>query len=290
MRRIVVVIGLLLALFLVTAAPGGRSGGFGGGRGGFGGLGSGRGGGGFGGGGSGFRGGGPIFFGGPRIIFWGRGPGLGFFIVVIGGIVLVAGALAVAGWYQSRYALVSLGVNLRRGDRYQRRFDEILADSEMESPSGRAKALHRIAKLIDPSDVVDAFTEIKPMLGDRDGAGEIAENLARTQMARIGINADAVNVANTTGQSVKLDAPRGSGSAVSEACVVAILATMKQSVLKGFQEGGEGSAILALSKLYETSGKDLDALYFYYAPNSSEPLDSITANRMYLDLQATARA
>lgn len=293
MRRIVVVAGLLLALFVVTAAPGGRSGGFGGGRGGFS---SGRSGGfgGFGGGRSygGGRGyGGPIFWGGPRIILWGaRGPGLGFFLVLIGGVVVVAGAVAVANWYNSRYAMLSLGVNLRRGDRYARRFDEILADSEFESPSGRAKALHRLSKLIDPADVVDAFTEVRPMLGDRDAAGETAENVARSQMQRIGITADAVNVANTSGQSVRLDAPTSNGAARSEACVVSIVATLKQSALKGFQEGDERDALAALSKLYEVPSRDLDALYFYYAPNSSEPLDPMAANRLYLDLRATVRA
>src|ERR1044071_8450106 len=98
--RILIPLTLLALLFVATAAP--RGGGFGGGRGG-----------GFSGGGrsSGFSSGrssggggyrGPVFFGGPRFFYFGRGPGLGFILIVIGGIAIVALVAGAINWANSR--------------------------------------------------------------------------------------------------------------------------------------------------------------------------------------------
>jgi hypothetical protein len=277
----------------VTAAPGGRSGGFGGGRGGFssgsrggGGFSSSRGGGGF----SGSRGG---YYGGPRFIFFGGGMGGGgglFLLVLVGGIVLVVGGMAAANWYANRFALVNVAVNLRRGDRYAKKLDALIADSEFNTHSGRTRALHRLAKAIDPTDVVDGFVAVKERMSDREKVGVQAEELAREQMHRIGIDPGAVNVANEEGQSVQIDAPAAVQGDASDACVIAILATVRQSVLKQLRTGGEQDALAALNTLYEVKSRDLDAVYFYYAPNAAEPLDPVAANRLFLDLRATAGA
>ena len=45
-----------------------------------------------------------------------------------------------------------------------------------------------------------------------------------------------------------------------------------------------------LNHLYLLKSRDMDALYLFYAPNTTEPLDPIAANRLYLDLRATATA
>jgi hypothetical protein len=293
MRRLLRNIGalaLLAALFVATTAQRGFSGGFGGGRGGFGGGGRS---GGFGGGGGGLGRGGGFGYGGPRIYFFGGGGhGSGAFLLVLIVIVLlVVGAIAIANWYAARYAMVNVGFNLRRGSRYSQKLDDLLADSDFTQPGGRTRALHRLAKMIDEGDIVDGFVIVRSRMSDRDTVGEEAETLARAQMQRIGIHAETVNVANTEGQSVQMDASGGrGGSQRSDACVIAILATVRQSVLATLRSGGEPNAMKALQVLYETTGKDLDAVYFYYAPNTSEPLDPIAANGLFLDLRSTAQA
>jgi len=281
---------LLVVLFLATAAP---RGGFGGGRGGFGGgFGGGvrsRGSwGGFGGGYRGSRWG----YGGPRFYFFGgRGPSPVFLLLLVGGIVLVVGGIAAANWYNSRFALVSLGVNLRRGERYARRLDGLLADSDFTSSRGRARALHRLAKMVEAEDVVDGFVAIPQRFGDRWKIGQTAETLARAQMQRIGITAEAINVANTEGQSVQVEAPQNAPNAERpDACVLALLVTLRRSALNGLNAGGEREALVALQKFAALPGTDFDALYFYYAPNAAEPLDPHAANRLFLDLRATATA
>jgi hypothetical protein len=299
LRRALIVIIALVALFIVTAAP---RGGFGGGRGGFssgrsGGFSSGRGGGfgggfggsrGYGGYGGGYRGYG---YGGPRIFYFGRGPSLVFILVVVGGIALVVGGMAVANWHASRYAMVSLGVNLRRGERYARKLDELLSSSDFNTPGGRAKALHRLAKTIDPEDMVDGYVTVRHKMSDRDTVAVKAEHLARAHMNRIGITAEAVNVASGEGESVQVDAPSATpGAEKPDACVVAVLATVRQSALQNVTSGDQRDTLGALQKLYETTGKDLDAVYFYYAPTHSEPMDPMAANRLFLDLKATATA
>lgn len=291
---------LLATLFLATGGP---KGGFGGGRGGFSSSRSSSRGGGFGGGGfsspsrsyGGYRGG--YGWGGPRIFFiGGGGVSLLFTLVVVGGIVLVVGAAAVAGWAGNRYAMVNVAVNLRNGERYARRLDALLADSDFTTPSGRTRALHRLAKQIDPADIVEGFVTVPNRFSDRDKVGETAETLARAQMNRIGIQADAVNVANTEGQSVQIESTRTGGNGRgggpdAAACVIAIVATVRRSAVAQITAGGgEQDALRALQGLYETTGKDLDALYFYYAPTADAPLDPHAANRLFLDLRATAHA
>ncbi len=306
--KITALFAALAALFVVTAAPGVR-GGFGGGRGGFS---SGRSGGGFGGNGSGmgrssygggygagYAGGGyrPYsgYWGGPRFIFFGGGGfGLLFVLVIVGGIVLVAGASAISNWSASRYTLVNVAVNLRNGKRYTKRLDSLLVDSDFTEPAGRTRAMHRLAKMIDTDDVVDGFLITGSRLADREAIGEQAENLARSQMSYIGINADAVNVANTEGQSVLVESTRagrggvGDGPDMSDAALVVILATVRAGTAKQISAGGAKDALLGLHRLYELTGKDLDALYFYYAPTADEMLDSHHANRIFLDLRSSA--
>jgi hypothetical protein len=299
MRRIIRFVGLL-ALLLVICLPSiaqrGMRGGFGGGRGGFStGRGGGFGGGGIGGGG-GFGGGGyrPYGgFGGPRFVFFprfGGGVGLVLVLLVVGGIVLVVGASAISGWTANRFALVNVAVNLRNGRRYAKRLDALLADSDFADPAGRTRALHRLAKLIETDDVVDGFVNVGSRLADREKIGETAETLARSQMKYIGVNPDAVNVANVEGQSVQVGSTEqvGDGEGDQEAALVVILATVRSSATRALREGGEKDALLALHRLYETSGRDLDALYFYYAPTANEALDSHRANRIFLDLRASA--
>jgi hypothetical protein len=305
MRRFIKVLGilgLLAALFVFTTAQRGVRGGFGGGRGGFsssrgggfggGGFSSNRGGGGFGGGGFGgnYRGG----WGGPRIIFFpgfGGGFGLVVVLIIVGGIVFVVGASAVSNWTANRFALVNVAVNLRNGKRYAKRLDSLLADSDFADPSGRTRAQHRLTKLIDPADVADGFVNVGSRLADRVKVGEEAENLARQQMKYVGVNADAINVANEEGQSVQVESATAGGHMPgdeAEAALVVILATVRSSSLKALRDGGEQDALLALQRLYETKGKDIDALFFYYAPTADEPLDSHRANRIFLDLRASA--
>jgi hypothetical protein len=110
-------------------------------------------------------------------------------------------------------------------------------------------------------------------------------------MERIGISAEAVNVANTEGQSVQLDAPTAQpGAEKSDACVIAILVTLPQRGLQGLLSGGDKETVMALERLATLPGREFDALYFYYAPNASEPMDPHAANRLFLDLKATAGA
>jgi hypothetical protein len=294
-------LGLLAALLIATTGQRGVRGGFGGGRGGFStGRGGGFGGGGFGGGGFGRSsyGGGARpyggYYGGPRIFFFpgfGGGFALVLLVVVVGGIVLVVGAAAVSSWTANRFALVNVALNLRNGRRYAKRLDSLLADSDFVDPSGRTRALHRLAKLIDPADVVDGFVNVGSRLADRANIGEAAENLARSQMKYIGVNPDAVNVANMEGQSVQAgsanEGTAGPGEE-AEAALVVILATVRSSALKTLRTGGETDALVAIQRLYETNSRDLDALFFYYAPTADEPLDSHRANRIFLDLRASA--
>jgi hypothetical protein len=294
MRRIVLPVALLAVLFVATAAPGGRggfSGGFGGGRGGFGGGFSRSPGSSYGGGiRSRSYGGGWGGYFGPRFIFFGgRGIGWPVILVVAGGIALVAGGLAFKNWLDTRYALVSLGLNLRRGERYARKLDDLVADSDFTTPAGRSRALHRLAKMIEPEDIADGYITTPKRFGDRNAVGQTAEQVARAQMQRIGIHPEAVNVANAEGQSVRVDAPETSpDGARGNACVVAVLATVRRNALNGLNPGGEKEALRALQTLYETTGQSLDAVYFYYAPNAAEPLDPVSANRLFLDLRATA--
>lgn len=287
LKRYIGVVILLLVLFVFTAAPGGRGGGFGGGRGGGGFGGFGRSSGGMGrGGGGGF--GGPVFFGGPRF-YYGRGPGLVFILFVAGAIVVVAAGVAIAGWYGSRYATVSVALNLRRGSRYARKLDSLIAESDFSTPSERARALHRIANSIDVDDVADGFTLIRDPFGSRDSAGVNAEQLARAQMKYVGVTAEAVNVATPEGLGVRLDpSARQAAAATADACVVALIATIRRPSLAGFKSGGEKEAFFAIQRLHEIPGKELDAFYFFYAPNGSESLDPVTANGIFLDLRAAA--
>jgi hypothetical protein len=296
-------LGILAVLLIATTGQRGVRGGFGGGRGGFstgrggGGFSTGRGGG-FGGfGGPSYRGGARPYggyYGGPRVVFFpgfGGGFALVFLVVVVGGIVLVVGAAAVSNWTANRFALVNVALNLRNGKRYAKRLDGLLADSDFTDPSSRTRALHRLAKLIDPADVVDGFVNVGSRLADRANIGVAAENLARSQMKYIGVNADAVNVANEEGQSVQVgsanEGTAGPGEE-AEAALVVILATVRSSALKTLRTGGENDALAAIERLYETNSRDLDALFFYYAPTADEPLDSHRANRIFLDLRASA--
>lgn len=283
-------IGLLLILALSSPALAQRGGGFGGGRGGggFGGGGGFRGGGGGFGGpsyGGGYRPGGGIYFGGPRV--YGYSPVSGLFILIlVGGVVLVIAAAGIAGWAGSRYATVALGLNLRSGSRYARKLDAILDESDMSEPGGRAKALHRIAKMVEPGDVADGFVSIRSRMGDKEKSGERAEQVAREQMKYLGIRADQVNIATPEGTGVKLE-EHGSGPAEqADACIAAIVVTVRRNLAALLKAGDTNAALDTLAQLYEVSGKDLDALYVYYVPHSGEPLDPVTANGIFLDLRA----
>jgi hypothetical protein len=212
-------------------------------------------------------------------------------LVLLGGVIVVVGSIAAMNWYNTRYALVSLGVHLRRGDRYARKFDALLADSDFITPGGRIRALHRIAKTVAPDDLVEGFVHISHRFKSREDLGRTAENLARAQMQRIGIAPEAVNVANQEGMSVMIEAPTAEAKqAGSDACVLAILVTVRQQSLQGLKTGDDQAAREALLLLSQITGRECDALYFYYAPNAAEPLDSISATRLFLDLRATTAA
>jgi hypothetical protein len=214
-----------------------------------------------------------------------------FVIVVIGVMALVVTVVAGAGWLSSRYATISIGLNLRRGERYSNKLDSILSDSDFSTPGGRAKALHIIAKSIEAEDLVDGFISMPGRFGDKDKAGAQAEQVAREQMKHLGIHAEAVNVAGQDGSSVKLDAhSSGKGGEHGDACVMSLVMTLKRSASSGIIPSGEREVLSTLGCLYETSGKEIDAFYFYYAPNRSEALDSATANGIFLDMKAGAHA
>ncbi len=286
----IVLAALLLMLVLSLPVLAQRGGGFGGGRGGggFGGGGGFRGGGGGFGGpgyGGGYRPGGGIYFGGPRV--YGYSPVSGLFILVlVGGVIVVIAAAGVSGWASSRYATVALGLNLRGGSRYARKLDAILDESDMSEPGGRAKALHRIAKMVEPADVADGFVSIRSRMGDKAKSGERAEQVAREQMKYLGIRADQVNIATPEGTGVKLE-EHGSGPAQqADACIAAIVVTVRRSMAATLKAGDSNAALETLGKLYEVTGRDLDALYVYYVPHSGEPLDPVTANGIFLDLLA----
>lgn len=292
---------VMIMILSVTSALGQRrtSGGFGGGRGGVssgrsfgGGNSSGMSGGrGFGGGGLGYSAGGyrPYYFGGPRFFFFGGFGSLLVIGLIVVAVIVVVGLKSAAVATQNRYVLVNVAFNLRNGERYARRLDSILDDSDFGDLSGRARALHRVAKLIEQSDIVEAFVHTNTGLQGQNSLAESAESLARNQMERIGIQADNVNVANADGMSVKLEADMsGGGRERSTGCVVAIIATVRKQALPDLQAGGINEASLLLTRLAETPGKELDAFYFFYAPNQSQALDAIAANRLFLDLKATA--
>ncbi len=309
-RRTIGGLAVLVLLFFAVAAPRGFSGGFGGGRGGFGGGFHGFSGG-FGGGRSGYSstprpyggwGGGypvygPRFYFGPRFFFIpSYGPNRWVALVVLGVIAVVVASVAVAGaqkWLATRYATVSLGLNLRHGRRYSKRLDALVAEADFTTPAGRAAALHRIANMIDPADVVDGFLTIGNAFAGRDQAGARAEAIARNQMQRSGINPEAVNVATPDGLGVRLDGPAAAPSVPDDAstgCVLAVVATVRRTALPGIRSGGEGAVLASLLRLHEVPGKDMDALYFYYAPSSQDVLDPVSANRLFGDLRADAAA
>lgn len=315
MRRFVALALILTALFFATAAPrGGFSGGFGGGRGGSsGGFSGGRGGysGGYSGGssrssGGGYSGGtrgsyGGGYYGGPRVFFFGGTGGYGYYgssaiiwLIILGIIVvvlLIVGVKALKNWGANRYSLISMAFNLRNGEKYARRIDALLGDSDFSDPSGRARALHRLLKQLDQADIVEAYTLVGARFANRDIIGSRAEELSREQMEYVGINAETVNVANDEGQSVRMEAPviKDSGSAdQADACVLAVLITGRRTALSSINSGDENTAYATIESLTSLSSNDLDALYFYYAPHGGAAMDSITANRLFLDLKATA--
>ncbi len=288
--------GMMAMLLLIQAAVfaqrgGGRgfSGGFGGGRS-FGG----GGGGGISGGGVGRSyGGGGYYYGGPRFYYFGGG-GFGSFLAVFMLIVLIIVAFvlvaAFLNWWKNRYSLVSVAINLRNGTQYAHRLDSLVGHADMNTPQGRARALHDIAQTISAGDVVEGFVTVGETKS-KDAAGERAENLAREQMKHVGIHAEAVNVAGAAG-SVQVDAPRFSGNGVDEGegCVVAMLLTVRRDALGALKTAGPQEALSSLNILGTLSPEDFDAFYFYYAPNASEPLDPHAANRLFLDLRATLAA
>jgi hypothetical protein len=283
----------ILMICAAIAVRAQRGGGFGGGRGGgfSGPSGGGISGRGYGGGGigGGYRD--PVILGGPRI--YGHGPSFGTAVIlfVAGGIVLVVAGLAASGWLNSRYVTVGIALNLRRGERYSNKLDSILSDSDFSSPGGRAKAIHRIAKVVEEEDVVDGFVTIPGRFGNKDKAGAQAEQVARQQMKHLGIHAEAVNVAGQDGSSVKLDIPRPSGgSEVGDACVMSMVLTLKRSASTGIIVGGQSESLSTLGWLYEIPGSEIDAFYLYYAPNRSEALDAATANGIFLDMKAAANS
>lgn len=308
-RRTTLGLAALALLFFAVAAPRGFSGGFGGGRGGFGGgfhssgggFGGGRGGfsGGFGSSRGGFSGWGGYHTYGPRFYFWPRfyyypfhRGSLTILLVVAGVVVAVVVAKAAASWMASRYATLILGLNLRHGRQYARKLEAIVSGADFGTPSGRAAALHRIASMIDPEDVVDGFLTVRNPFASREDAGERAEAIARSQMQRSGVTPEAVNVASPDGMGVRLDGPAAPAAPddASTGCVLAVVTTVRRQALPGIRTGGEGAVLASLLRLHEVSGRDMDALYFYYAPSARDALDPVSANRLFGDLRADAAA
>lgn len=287
----------LLAVLLIATVGWRGGGGFGGGRssGGFSSRSSGgfssRRSGGFGGSRSygGYRG--PIIIGGygfgPRM-HGGSGTGTLIAILVIGGVVgLVFAGMAVSQWMASRAALITMGVNLRRGSRYTRKLDDLIENANFADGSGRATALHRLANLIETDDVVDGYVTVLDRRGGAEQLGERADTLARAQMQRVGITPDIVNVSDITGATIQMDTRAGTGSP-SDACVVGIVAVARANTIREIVSGGEADVLKALRVLHETRGRDIGAVYVFYKPNRGEPLDAVAANRLFLDLKATA--
>ncbi len=202
---------------------------------------------------------------------------------------LGAGGAAAALWLGGRFATVSVAVNLRNGEKYARLLDGLVEGADYSTPTGRAAALSKLARSIEEPDVVDGLVVIHHRLTGKDAAGERAESTAREQMQYLGINPGAVNVSTADGQGVRLD-PRHAkgGHGHSDACVAAVVATLSRRGLADIWPGDTPQALAALSRLQRLSGADIDALYLFYTPNAGEPMDPITANRIFLDLRAAA--
>ena len=284
---------MLLLSVLLLATAGWRGGGFGGGRS-FGGFG----------GGSrsfgGFRSSSPSYRyrGGYYGGYYGFGPGIGFYhrmtplglalLLAIAGIaVVVVGGAAVARWYSTRGALLTVGVNLRRGKHYAQALDHLMEAADFSTPAGRASALHRAANMVDTDDVVDGYVTVLDRMGDPTALGERAERIAREQMKHVGIDPNVVNVADAQGTAVQLDARAGSDSQTdSDGCVLGIVAVSRASVVRRVSSGREKDALETLRLLHETRGSDFGSLYMFYAPNTGERLDPDAANRVFLDLRA----
>ena len=287
---------LLIAIFLMTTAQrGGFGGGFGGGRGGglgggfsgrSGGLGGrGLGGGGFGGGGFGGGYGGGFYFG-PRYYVSSSSATLVFILIVIA---LVVGFIAFSNfmtWLSGRFGMLTITLNLREGDKYSTELDRLLSVADFGTPIHRSDAMRRLAGMIDLSDVVDARCEARSARHDQDSVGEDAENTARAHMARVGIHAETVNVANTEGISVKVSAGAANVNEVGSACVLSIVTTLRGDLLRKLKSGGPEMLPAIFGCLENAPNGALDALYVYYAPNRSETLDPVSANGLYLDLIA----
>jgi len=296
LRRLCIAV-LLVGLLIATV--GWRGGGFGGGRS-SGGFSSGRSSGGFGGSRSygrtgGYRGGGigvPIFFG-PRIYSpYRSGGGQWIILLVVGGIIVavVAGS-AIARWYATRGSLVTLGVNLRRGKHYAQAPDRLLETADFSTQPGRATALHRVAKLIETEDVVDGYVTVLDRIGDPSALGERAERVAREQMKHVGVTPEVINVSDITGTAVQMDTRHGSDKPTdSDACVLGLVLVARSAVVKSLASGREQDALRALELLTGAAGRDLASVYVFYSPNAGERLDPDAANRVFLDLRATATA
>lgn len=306
MLRKLMLLVLLALLFVATAAP--MGGGFGGGRGGFsGGFRSG----GFGSSGFGSRSYGSGSFGSPGLsrryggpmmpIRYGPGLYIGrpwhvrtspfFLLAMFLVIALVVGGTAAAQWYASRFTAVSIGLLLRRGDRYAHRLDEILSSSDFSEPRSRVRALHRLCKLIDTDDIVDGYVRIDAHRAERTQAGIIAEESARATMKRTGTEARTVNVADNEGNSVQLAAPESNhGIDPNTRCILTIVLTASTQCLRQVAAGGEKQTVMALNQVSQLTGRELDALYTFYTPDSAESLGAVEAARIFADLSSTAAA
>ena len=76
----------------------------------------------------------------------------------------------------------------------------------------------------------------------------------------------------------------------AQACILVLVVTIRRAALSGHSEGGAQAAVRSFASLTRTPGDEMDALYFFYSPNSGESLDPTTANRIFLDLRAAAHA
>ncbi len=208
--------------------------------------------------------------------------------VLIVFLIVVGVGIAVTWWSRTRYATVSIGLNLRNGAKYAESLDALVSRSDFGTPDARAGVLHRIAALVSAVDAVDGFVQIRDPWSGRNQAGIRAEEVSRAHMGHIGIVPEIVNVAVPDGPGVKLS-PQGTASDGEDpdGCVLAATVTVNRRYLPAFVPGEMDEAIETLRRLREFPGSGLDALYVYYSPNAGEPMDAAGANRLFLDMKAT---
>jgi uncharacterized membrane protein len=198
-------------------------------------------------------------------------------------------APAAGGLFGTKYGILNVGLHMANGDRYAKRLDRIMAESDFSTPAGRSRALHRIAKALDPTEIVQGFVRIVGRPAPMETAGARAEELARAQMKYIGIDPDRINVAGEGGVSVQVDPTDDGIDEKASACVVSIVVSAPMNEWKTAGLDRVNDPVAALGTLATIPGRSFDAVYIFFSPQPGDALDPSTAQGMYLDLDAESK-